>query len=63
MGDKDLLGTGAHRNLLDPCIYMWYEGDELIGLLILHVDDMRCSGNLKWETTVFKKIKELYHFG
>ena len=39
-----LLSLGFTSSTMDPCFYKHHDGTELDALLIVHVDDMRCSG-------------------
>ena len=62
---KDQVKLGAKRCSLDPCIYVWYDdaSDEIIGVVGVHVDDARMTGNAKWFATVWPQEKELYEWG
>ena len=36
----------------DYGVFMWYEGEELAGLIEIHVDDFLWAGNASFETSV-----------
>ncbi|OLP98957.1 Protein CbbX [Symbiodinium microadriaticum] len=55
-------GLGMRRSKLDPCVLMWFDGEELGGICAVHVDDMVIAGNQKFHETVLSKLKEAYPF-
>ena len=49
---KDLLQLGWRIHQLDQCIFMYYDGDQLVGLCGVYVDDFLFAGDLqrpKWQ--------------
>ncbi|CAE7240458.1 RE1 [Symbiodinium sp. CCMP2592] len=55
-------GLGMRRSKLDPCVLLWFDGDELGGICAVHVDDMVIAGNQKFHDTVLNKLREAYPF-
>ncbi|CAL1154344.1 unnamed protein product [Cladocopium goreaui] len=59
---KVLFELGFQQSSMDPCVYKWFLGGELAGLLVVEVDDLFAVGN----TEFFKGLEELrkrFQFG
>ena len=62
---KDLEALGWRCHQLDQCVFMLYDGDNLIGICGVYVDDFIIAGssnNKKWQTAK-AKLKGLYKWG
>ena len=44
---KDLKALGWGINQLDPCVFVKYDGNELVGIIGVYVDDFIIAGNPK----------------
>ena len=40
-------GLGMQRSKLDPCVLLWFDGEELGGICAVHVDDMVLQGTAR----------------
>ena len=64
--DRRLRRIKWRRHPLDKCFYMLYDREyNLIGALILHVDDLLVGGNDKHEEFIaaIKQLREAFNFG
>ena len=57
---EEFIKLGAVRSKLDNAMFMWYEGDEIIGHLCTHVDDFNFAGTKEWEEQVMGAIKSKF---
>lgn len=63
---KGLIGLGARRYLLDPCVFLWFTGgvvSALYGIIVLHVDDTRAMGTQEWVDAIVRQVSALDTFG
>src|SRR5215469_6208977 len=58
-----LKATGGRKSTIDPTIMMWKEKDKLIGVMCVHVDDLRYGGNDEFNEKVINKIREKIKVG
>ena len=63
-----LIDLGGKRSLLDPAMFLFYNGNEeteenLVGMIDSHVDDLLHTGDLKFEEKVMKPLKRTFKFG
>lgn len=49
------------QSQLDPCIFYWYHGGHLHGVIALHVDDMLIAGTMEFET-ILTQLRKRYLF-
>ena len=61
--EKDLKNLNCIQSKVDPCLFYFYDDDELIGIVFLYVDDFLHLGNEIFEEKVIQKIKSIYHIG
>jgi len=62
---KKLESFGGRRLLGDPCIHVFLDGDQVIGVTASHVDDFLISGcpkSAKWKS-IFEQITGAYRWG
>ena len=57
---EEFIKLGAVRSKLDNAMFMWYEGDEIIGHLCTHVDDFNFAGTKEWEEQVMGAIRSKF---
>lgn len=50
-----LCSLGMKQSQLDPCIFYWYHGGHLHGVIALHVDDMLIAGAMEFETDAIEE--------
>ena len=55
-----LLNLGAVVSVYDNALYLWFENDELIGMLVSHVDDFAFCGTQKFHNTVIYELKRTF---
>ena len=55
---KSLIDKGLRQLKSDICMYSMIESDELVGALIIHVDDILYCGNKKFVELVEPAIKQ-----
>src|SRR5215469_14787781 len=55
--------TGGTRSLLDGTIMRWKERGKLIGVMVIHVDDLCYGGNGYFNEVIIGKIKEKLRIG
>jgi len=58
----DLLKIGARQHQLDSCLFMVYEGANLVGMIGVYVDDCLIAGNVRSKAfkTFTEKLKTTY---
>ena len=61
--DNDLREAGCIRSTFDKALYFYYDDQELVGLLALHVDDVCFAGNTKFQKEIINKIVVNYTVG
>eukprot|EP00435_Cladocopium_sp_Y103_P072500 s192_g40.t1 len=62
---KTLQDLGMKQSELDPCVYFWYNkenGEQLEGVIALHVDDMVIGGSDVFHEKVLSLLKQRYPF-
>ena len=62
---KDLENLGWRCHQLDQCVFLKYDGDELVGIIGVYVDDFIIAGKQngkKWQIEK-EKVKKLYKWG
>ena len=62
---RDLTNQGWRRHQLDQCVFLYYEGEELIGLIGVYVDDFLIAGvekDPRWQR-IKKDMIALYNWG
>merc|ERR1712121_519112 len=42
-------------------LYLWYDNEKLMGMLVSHVDDFAFCGNNKFHNTVIKELKNTFN--
>ena len=55
-----LMNLGAVLSAYDNALYLWFENDKLIGMLVSHVDDFAFCGNQNFHNTVIKELKSTF---
>ena len=55
-----LLKLGAVVSAYDNALYLWFDNDKLMGMLVSHVDDFAFCGNSKFHNTVIKELKNTF---
>ena len=60
---ETLLELGMQQSLRDSCLFYFTEGNELHGLVLIHVDDILASRSIHFENEIMKKIRQAYTFG
>ena len=56
-----LLKLGAVVSSYDNALYLWYDNEKLMGMLVSHVDDFAFCGNNKFHNTVIKELKNTFN--
>ena len=60
----DQKNLGAKQCALDPCIFVYYDSkDALVGIIAVHVDDVRLTGTEDWIESILPKLKQLFEWG
>ena len=62
---KDLEALGWRIHQLDQCVFVKYDGDELVGICGVYVDDFIIAGkpnNKKWQIEK-DRLRKLYKWG
>ena len=55
--EYELCSRKGKRSSFDNALFLWFnDGNELIGMLVLHVDDFTYCGTLKWHMFVIKPL-------
>ena len=54
------LKLGAVASIYDPALFMWHKNDQLIGILVCHVDDFTYCGTNQFHTEVIEKLKKTF---
>ena len=49
------------RSGADYGVFMWYEGEQLAGLIEIHVDDFLWAGNPSFEKCVIVPLSSAFH--
>ena len=61
---KDILQKcGGRISKVDPAVFYWMEGEDIIGVLACHVDDFIWGGTKQFEQTVIQEIRETFKVG
>ena len=55
-----LLELGCVISKLDKCVFCYYEGTKLQGMLITHVDDLIYAGSTKFKQNIIQQIKKKF---
>ena len=55
-----LLKLGAVVSAYDNALYLWFDNDKLMGMLVSHVDDFAFCGNSKFHNSVIKELKTTF---
>ena len=55
-----LLKLGAVVSAYDNALYLWFDNDKLMGMLVSHVDDFAFCGNSKFHNTVINELKNTF---
>ena len=57
----EMIQSGAEVSKYDNSLFMWHnENDDLIGVLVTHVDDFTFAGTSAWETNVIGNLKNKF---
>ena len=48
---------------VDYGVFMWYEGEQLAGMIEIHVDDFLWAGNSSFEKCVIVPLSSAFHIG
>ena len=59
---EELLNLGGNVSSTDPGIFYWKENNELICILVCHVDDIVYGGTM-FENSVIQKLRQIFKFG
>eukprot|EP00435_Cladocopium_sp_Y103_P026760 s1698_g6.t1 len=59
---KALSALHLRQSSLDPCVFKWFEGEELGGLLVVEVDDLFAVGNFRF-FQVMNELRQRFQFG
>ena len=54
---------GCIQSKVDICVFFFYVGEELCGVVFLHVDDFLHMGDLTFEERIIQKIRTKYRIG
>ena len=57
---KLLLEKGCEQSKIDKCVFLYYVGSELCGLLVTHVDDFLACGNQDFQEVIINAIKQTF---
>ena len=60
---EELINLSGNVSSTDPGIFCWKEYNELIGILICHVDDIVYGGTAMFENSVTQKLKQTFKLG
>ena len=60
---EELINVGGNVSSIDPGIFYGKENNELIGILVCHVDDIVYGGTTMFENSVIQKLKQIFKFG
>ena len=58
-----LLKLGCQQSNLDKAVFRWYEKEELLGVILLHVDDFVFTGNDLFHSKVTEKVVSEFKVG
>ena len=53
---------GLVASVLDPCLYYARKGNQTIGALAVHVDDIISTGTAEFEETILQRLKQTFPF-
>ncbi len=59
---KAIFEMGMVQSIMDPCIFKWFQGGELKGLLVVEVDDLLMMGSKEFFNHV-EYLKKKFEFG
>ena len=57
---SDLIDLGCTESILDPALFCYYNAEELIGMLVSHVDDFLYAGDEKFNRDIIQKLIKKY---
>ena len=60
---KLLIQLNCTQVKTEPAAFYWYEGDELGGIFMMHVDDFLWGGSKKFENEVIDVLREKFKIG
>ena len=60
---KTLMSLGATVSSYDNCLFTWYDNDQLIGILVSHVDDFAFGGTAQFFDTVVSGLRSTLKVG
>ena len=60
---KELILPDNHHSSVDPGMFFWHEKWELLGMLIMHVDDFIWSGKATFKRRVIDKMRSKFCCG
>lgn len=60
---KELRNDGWVQSVLEPCVWRLFDGDSLVGILGIHVDDIITGGDGTLYQQKIKQLREVFPFG
>ena len=57
---QEMKTLGATVSLYDKSVFIWQENNNLVGVVITHVDDFEYCGTLKWQDKVIQKLYQTF---
>ena len=61
--EKYLLNLGMKQSYRDSCLFSFRKKDALMGIILLHVDDMLSCGNHQFYESIIKPLRAKFTFG
>ena len=56
----EMILLGASLSKYDHSLFMWHENEQLIGILVTHVDDFIFAGTTDWEKRVIENSRSVH---
>ena len=54
--EEKLTDLGGKVSLYDQSLFLWHEDDQLVGIIVAHVDDFTYCGTSKWHEGVMEEV-------
>ena len=58
-----LVEYGGKASIYDAAVFLWHEGDSLIGMTVVHVDDFVYCGTVVWHKNVIDRVYQVLKIG
>ena len=58
-----MVSNGGKMCQVDPAVFCWYKDSQVIGIIVIHVDDFLWAGDTTFQNSVIVKMRETFLIG